>query len=249
MLARLPGPAAGHTPDADPARTTVPGVLARTRPRIGDALRLAAELVDGGCLVALEQVPAGDDGAELAELCGRVADAGLSAHTEVTVPVDRLGVDALMALADVGPGLALSGARNTVTSAAARLPAARIVVPAAEPGAESWCRGLADRRVRLTRGRGAGRVRLAPPGRGARADLAFVRCLNVLMAGGGQPALATTDPRLIAITGERAAWNDRTPDSWEHVMPDGIRIHDRSRLLAAGYRVRVVVRTGRGVRA
>src|SRR5687768_14417837 len=147
MLARLPGPAAGHTPDADPARTTVPGVLARTRPRIGDALRLAAELVDGGCLVALEQVPAGD-GAELAELCGRVADAGLSAHTEVTVPVDRLGLDALMALADIGPALALSGSRNAVTSAAARLPAARIVVPATDPGAESWCRVVADRRVR-----------------------------------------------------------------------------------------------------
>ena len=66
------------------------------------------------------------------------------------------------------------------------------------------------------------------------------------MAGGGQPALATTDPRLVAIAGERAAWNDRTPDSWEHVMPYGVRLHDQRRLLAAGYRVRVAVRTGRG---
>ena len=73
------------------------------------------------------------------------------------------------------------------------------------------------------------------------ADLAFVRCLNVLLAGRGQPALATADPRLVAITGERAAWNDRTPDSWEHVMPYGVRVHDQRRLLAAGYRVRVVV--------
>jgi len=244
MLARLPGPAAGHTPDADPARTTVPGVLPRTRTRTGNALRLAAELVDGGCLVALEQVPGGEGVTELTELCGRVADAGLSAHTEVTVPVDRLGVDALMALADVGPALALSGSRDTVTSAAARLPAARIVVPAAEPGAESWCRVLADRRVRLTRGRGPGRVRLAPPGRGARADLAFVRCLNVLMAGGGYPAVATTDPRLVAITGERAAWNDRTPESWEHVMPYRGTTLLRRTLVAGGYAVRVVVASG-----
>jgi proline dehydrogenase len=109
------------------------------------------------------------------------------------------------------------------------LPAARIVVPAAEPGAESWCRDLAGGRVRLT------------AGRGARADLAFVRCLNVLMAGGGHPAVATADPRLVAITGERAAWNDRTPDSWEHVMPYRVRRYDRRRLLAAGYRVRVAV--------
>ena len=60
------------------------------------------------------------------------------------------------------------------------------------------------------------------------------------------PETATADPRLVAITGERAAWNDRTPDSWEHVMPYGVRIHDQRRLLAAGYRVRVAVRTGRG---
>jgi proline dehydrogenase len=85
-------------------------------------------------------------------------------------------------------------------------------------------------------------------GRGARADLAFVRCLNVLMAGGGHPAVATADPRLVAIAGERAAWNDRTPESWEHVMPYGVRVHDRRRLLAAGYRVRVVVASGRGGR-
>jgi proline dehydrogenase len=204
-------------------------VLARTRPRTGDALRLAAELVDGGYLVALEHRPRDDVAAELADLCGRVADAGLSAHVEVTVPVDRLGQDTAVALADVGPALALSGSPRAVAALGARLPAARIVVPAAEPGAESWCRDLAGGRVRLT------------AGRGARADLAFVRCLNVLMAGGGHPAVATADPRLVAITGERAAWNDRTPDSWEHVMPYRVRRYDRRRLLAAGYRVRVAV--------
>jgi proline dehydrogenase len=192
-------------------------------------VRLAAELVDGGFLVALEHAPGDDAAAELTELCGRAADAGLGAHVEVTVPVDRLGEDAAVALADVGPALALAGSPAAVAALGARLPSARIVVPAAEPGAESWCRELAGGRVRLT------------AGRGARADLAFVRCLNVLMAGGGHPAVATADPRLIAITGERAAWNDRRPDSWEHVMPYRVRRHDRRRLLAAGYRVRVAV--------
>jgi proline dehydrogenase len=208
-------------------------VLARTRPGTGGALRLAAELVDDGFSVALEldgglfplDVPA----AEYAELATLVAEAGLSAHCELTLPVDRLGADAAVALAETGTAVALAGPRNAVTAAASRLPAARIVVPAAEPGAESWCRALAGRRVRLT------------AGRGARADLAFVRCLNVLMAGGGHTAVATADRRLIAITGERAAWNDRTPDSWEHVMPYRVRSYDRRRLLAAGYRVRVVV--------
>ena len=230
MQARLPGPGAGHTPSGgDSARTTVPGVLARTSPGIGDALRLAAELVVGGYLVALEPVPGDDAPAELAELCGRVADAGLSGHVEVTVPVDRLGADAAAALADVGPALALSGPPAALAALGARLPAARIIVPAAGPGAESWCRQLAEGPVRLR------------AGRGARADLAFVRCLNILMAGGGHPAVATTDPRLVAITGERAAWNDRTPDTWEHVMPYRVRRYDRRRLLAAGFSVRVVL--------
>ena len=230
MTAPLPGPRAGHTPDPDPWRTTVPGVLARTRPGTGDALRLAAELVDDGFSVALEPGPS----AEPADLCARLVDAGLGPHCELTVPVDRLG-DAAAAAA-LGVSIALSGPRETVTLAAGQLPGARIVVPAAEPGAESWCREFADRRVRLT------------AGRGARADLAFVRCLNVLMAGGGHPAVATADPTLVAITGERAAWNQRPPDSWEHVMPYRVRVHDRRRLLAAGYRVRVVVGPRRGGR-
>jgi proline dehydrogenase len=198
-------------------------VLVRTRPGTGDALRLAAELVDGGFSVALE--PEGN----AAGFAVRVADAGLAPHCELTVPVDRLGTDEVVALAEVGPALALTGPRDAVTAVAARLPAARVVVPAGEPGAEAWCRSLADRRVRLT------------AGRGARGDLAFVRCLNVLMAGSGHPAVATTDPGLLALGAVRAAWNDRTPDSWEHVMPDRARSSAGRRLLAAGYRVRVVV--------
>ena len=78
-------------------------------------------------------------------------------------------------------------------------------------------------------------------GRGARADLAFVRCLNVLMAGGGHPAVATADPRLVAIAGERAAWNERTPDSWEHVMPYRATTLLRRTLVAGGYAVRVLL--------
>ena len=204
-------------------------MLARTRPGTGDPLRLAAELVDRGFSVAL-----GTRGDDAAEFSARVTDAGLAPHCELAVPVDRLRDTG--GLADPGPAIALAGSRDAVTAAAALLPGARVVVPAAEPGAEEWCRDLADARVRLT------------SGRGARADLAFVRCLNVLMAGRGQPAVATADPRLVAIAGERAAWNDRTPDSWEHVMPFGVRLHDQRRLLAAGYRVRVAVRTGRGAR-
>jgi proline dehydrogenase len=227
---------------ASTGRTTVPGVLARTRPGIDGALRRAAELVAGGFRVAIDHEPGDDAAAELAGLIDRVQAAGLSAHCEFTLPVDRLGEEAAVGVAEGAgegfalSGIALSGRPEAVSAVSARLPGARVVVPAAQPGAEARCRVLADGRVRLT------------AGRGARADLAFVRCLNVLMAGGGHLAVAATDPRLVAIAGERAAWNDRTPDSWEHVMPYGVRRHEQQRLLAAGYPVRVVVRSRREAR-
>jgi proline dehydrogenase len=195
-------------------------VLARTRPAIDGALRLVRELVDGGFQVGLESGNAG-------ALAPRLRDAGLAGSCELTVSALRADVGSLAAL---GTPVALTGPADDVDALAAELPEARVVVPAAEPGAESRCRAHAGRRVRLV------------DGRGAAADLAFVRCLNVLMAAGGHPALASTDRRLIALTGERAAWNERTPDSWEHVMPYGVRTLQQRRLLAAGYRVRVVLR-------
>jgi proline dehydrogenase len=66
------------------------------------------------------------------------------------------------------------------------------------------------------------------------------------MAGDGHPEIAASDKRLIAITGERAAWNGRTPDSWEHVMPYGVLTDEQHRLVAGGYVVRVAVPSGSG---
>jgi len=51
---------------------------------------------------------------------------------------------------------------------------------------------------------------------------------------------------MIAIAGERAAWNGRTPDSWEHLMPYGVRLDEQRRLVAAGFTVRVAVPAGAG---
>jgi proline dehydrogenase len=112
----------------------------------------------------------------------------------------------------------------------------RVVVRAGDADAEARCRVFAGRRVRLVAGRPA-------------ADLAFVRCLNVLMAGDGRPGIAVSAPRLIAIAGERAAWNGRPPDSWEHVLPYGVLTEERRRLVAAGFAVRVAVPSGPGAGA
>jgi proline dehydrogenase len=239
MHAPLPGPRTGHTPAH--YGFDVPVLLRRfvAGPRADDAVRVAGELVAEGRLVALESAPGrGDDtAAELAVLTALIRTAGLAASCELTVDLARLasaGPDAARAATEAGLGVALAGPPSAVDALVPELPSAGVVVPAGEPGAEERCRDLA-----------AGHVRLVA-GRGADADLAFVRCLNVLMAAGGRPAVATTDLRLIAIAGERAAWNGRSPDSWEHVMPYGVRTTEQRRLAAAGLTVRVAVPSGRG---
>jgi proline dehydrogenase len=200
-------------------------------PRIEDAVRVAAELVADGRLVALEHVPAaGEDvAAELSVLVAEVHAAGLAAACELTVPrgLDREGQRRVGAAAGTaGVALAVPDGVDGI--------GATVVVSSGDRGAESRCRALADRRVRLLQGHGAV------------ADRAFVRCLTVLMAGSGRPAVAASDPRLIAIAGERAAWNGRDPDSWEHVMPYGILTDEQHRLVAGGYGVRVAVPSGPG---
>jgi proline dehydrogenase len=196
-------------------------------PRIEDAVRVAGELVSDGRRVALEHVPApGDDAAaELTALIGEIHAAGLAADCELTLP------SGLHRLADAAAEAGLAVA-STVD-----LPVGTVVVRADDVDAEERCRALDSRRVRLTEGRGSA------------ADLAFVRCLNVLMAGDGHPEIAASDRRLVAIAGERAAWNGRSPDSWEHVMPYGVLTDEQHRLVAGGYLVRVAVPSGGGAAA
>jgi proline dehydrogenase len=203
--------------------------------RVQDGLRLAAELAAAGHPAALEHRPAGDGGAELDALVARVRVAGAPGDCELTVPVRRPAEarELAAATADAGLGVVFDGAPDVVDPLLADHPGARVVVRAGEPSAEARCRALAGRRVRLRAG-----------SRSAR--LAFVRCVDVLMAGDGRPAVATADPRLIAITGERAAWHGRPPESWEHVMPWRVRTAEQQRLAAAGATVRVAVVSGPG---
>jgi proline dehydrogenase len=197
-------------------------VFVRTRPSTDDPVRVARELVADGCAVAVEQLP-GDD------VAARLVAAGLAPHCELTLDVDRLGASRARDLAAAaGISVAVSGSPATVDDLADGLPDVRVVVRADEPLAEARCRAFADRRVRLVAGRRS-------------SDLAFVRCLNVLMAGHGHAGIAASGPRLIAIAGERAAWNGRTPDSWEHVLPYRVRTEEQQRLVAGGYAVRVVL--------
>jgi proline dehydrogenase len=75
-------------------------------------------------------------------------------------------------------------------------------------------------------------------------DKSYVRCLNILMSGDGYPMLATHDPRLVAIGEYQAKWFERAPDSFEFQMLYGIRPIEQSRLVDAGYTMRVYVPYG-----
>ncbi|MEY9873558.1 proline dehydrogenase [Streptacidiphilus sp. MAP12-33] len=75
-------------------------------------------------------------------------------------------------------------------------------------------------------------------------DLAYVRCLKILMAGQGYPMIASHDPRLIRIAGELAAANGREADSFEYQMLFGIRPEEQERLVAEGNTMRVYLPYG-----
>jgi proline dehydrogenase len=108
---------------------------------------------------------------------------------------------------------------------------------------EADCRELAygGSRVRLCKGAYKEPASVAYQRR-QDVDLAYVRCMNVLLAGAGYPMFATHDPRLIAIAADRAG--GRQNSTYEFQMLYGIRPDEQRRLAAAGHTVRVYVPYG-----
>jgi len=75
-------------------------------------------------------------------------------------------------------------------------------------------------------------------------DLAYVRCLKILMAGDGYPMIASHDPRLVEIAGALAIHNDRQKGSYEYQMLYGVRPEEQMRLAEQGEKMRVYVPYG-----
>ncbi|MDT0269399.1 proline dehydrogenase family protein [Streptomyces sp. DSM 44915] len=110
---------------------------------------------------------------------------------------------------------------------------------------EEDCRALAaaGARVRLVKGAYREPAEVAFQRR-AEVDLAYVRCLRLLMDGDGYPMVGSHDPRLIAIAEELAKRAGRAADDYEFQMLFGIRDAEQRRLAARGHRVRVYVPYG-----
>ena len=93
-------------------------------------------------------------------------------------------------------------------------------------------------RVRLVKG--AYREPAAVAHQGKReVDAAYLRCLEILMAGEGYPMVGSHDPAIITEARRLARQADRKPDSWEIQMLYGIRPDEQRRLSANGFTVRV----------
>ncbi|MGW8379552.1 proline dehydrogenase family protein [Streptomyces sp. ODS28] len=110
---------------------------------------------------------------------------------------------------------------------------------------EEDCRRLAGEgsRVRLVKGAYKEPAEVAFQDK-REVDLAYVRCLKVLMAGEGYPMVGSHDPRMVAIAQELAHRAGRKPDQYEFQMLYGIREAEQDRLVAEGHRMRTYVPYG-----
>ena len=95
-------------------------------------------------------------------------------------------------------------------------------------------------RVRLVKGAYKEPKAVAYPKK-ADVDAAYARMVRVLMAEGHYPAIATHDPAMI----ELARAQNVAPDRFEFQMLYGVRRDLQTRLVNAGYRVRVYIPFGR----
>jgi proline dehydrogenase len=208
--------------------------------------------------------------AEYVALLGRLSDGGMAAggRAEVSVKPTAVGLD----LAEHGPKTATeniaricAAARNAGTTVTLDMedhtkvePTLRIlaglradfpdlgcVIQSYLRRSASDCESLAvaGSRVRLCKGAYGAPDAVAFPGR-SEVDRSYARCLRILMNGPGYPMLATHDPRLIKIAGDRAGAAGRAPDTFEYQMLYGIRPAEQLRLAGTGATVRVYLPYG-----
>ena len=197
-----------------------------------------------------------------------LADEGLAAHAEVSVKLSAVG----QALPGDGPKIATENAHaicaaaqdagttvtldmedhtttdltlGTLATLRSDYPDTGGVLQAYLHRTEGDCRDLAyeGSRIRLCKGAYNEPESVAIQPRHD-VDLAYVRCLEVLMAGSGYPMLATHDPRLIALGTDLATRRGRTPDSYEFQMLYGVRPSAQQALVSQGATMRVYVPYG-----
>ncbi|HZR54563.1 MAG TPA: proline dehydrogenase family protein [Streptosporangiaceae bacterium] len=175
---------------------------------------------------------------------GLTLDAGLAREniTHIAVAAREAGTTVTL---DAEHYAAIEPTLRIATELREEFPDIGCVIQACLRRSEADCQSLAGHgtRVRLCKGAYSEPDTVAFRARGD-VDLAYARCLKVLMNGSGYPMMATHDPRLIEITGSLAMLTGRSEDSFEYQMLYGIRPGEQRRLANTGARMRVYVPYG-----
>ncbi len=247
------------------AGETTADAVAATSELVGRGLRVTLDHL-GEDILDREHADATRDA--YVALLRALADEGLTAHAEVSVKLSAVG----QALPQDGPKIATENAHaicavaseagTTVTldmedhtttdltldalrTLRADFPLTGGVLQAYLYRTPADCRDLAGEgsRIRLCKGAYNEPHSVALQSR-HEVDLAYVRCLEILMSGRGYPMLATHDPRLIEIGADLARRCGRAADSFEFQMLYGVRPSAQSALVADGQTMRVYVPYG-----
>jgi proline dehydrogenase len=247
-----------------PGETTDAAVEA-TAAQVGDGIEVTLDFLGED---TLDSAQAEATVTAYVDLLAALSSRGLTRHAEVSVKLSAIG----QALPDNGPKVALENARtiaqaarsagttvtldmedHTTTDSTLEIlrelrkdfPETGAVLQAYLHRTEDDCRALAyeGSRVRLCKGAYNEPESVAFQDR-LEVDRSYVRCLKVLMAGGGYPMVATHDPRLIRIAGTLASRHGRLPGSHEFQMLYGVRPDEQRRLAAAGETVRCYIPYG-----
>ena len=200
-------------------------------------------------------------------LLGRLAAEGLAGHAEVSVKLSALGQSlpggeqlaldnaraVCAAAAEAGTTVTLDMEDHTTIDSTLRVlkvlredhPWVGAVLQSMLHRTEQDCRDLAypGSRIRLVKGAYAEPADVAHQDK-PEVDAAYERCLEILMAGGGHPMVATHDSRMIRAARTAARAHGREPGDHEFQMLYGIRQDEQLKAARAGERMRVYVPFG-----
>ncbi len=240
---------------------------------VDDAVAACRRLTADGLHVTLDRLGEFTRDAEVAAatakayvvLLDRLAAEGLTARCEVSVKLSAVGqqLDERMALdharsvcaaaAAAGTTVTLDMEDHTTTDSTLAIlgelrrdfPDTGAVIQSYLRRSEGDCRDLArpGSRVRLCKGAYDEPESVAYR-TGREVDLSYVRCLRVLMDGGGYPMVATHDPHLIGVADALVRGSGRGDDTYEYQMLHGVRPAEQRRLAGRGHTVRVYVPYG-----
>ena len=193
----------------------------------GEDLGHGNDLAVDPVALGLGLAPSASVRADLAAICAAASDGGLPVTRTEVAHDDTAGVLELHAsLRDEFPDLGVSVAANLLRS-------------------ESDCLDLAagGTRVRLVRRSGPEPASFALT-RGHEIDLAYVRCLRILMGGGARTTIATHDPILVDIADALATRAERESGHQSYQFRLGVQPQQAEELAAAGAAVSILVPFG-----